>query len=273
MWKRNVFLFFIIPLCLGASFGQALDYAPWFGRSFEIQGRLSSILQTYPAVSAKGSSSYSSTDLFLNGSVAVPLLDLISAEIEGGLLHTRHHPFGGDHLTFLGRYLWVDDTVGDFASITSGLAITQVFQPGLNNISVFHHGGIEVEAHVAYGNEIVCEEFWTSRAWGIVGLGIGDHGAPWIRANLQWDNNCWDRHQWSCFIRSLWGLGARDLRVRAFHGYGSVQHQSVDCGASYEYVLPATSLVKLEGAFRVYARNAPRLATHLVASFIYPFGI
>ncbi|CCB86972.1 MULTISPECIES: hypothetical protein [Parachlamydia] len=272
MRKLVVFSFFLL-CCFSISISDALDFSPWYGRNLEIQGRLNNRIQTYGSVNAKGSSHYSSTDYFLDGSLSIPVLDHLSGEIECGFLTTRRHSFSFDHLSLLARYLWWNDAIGDRLSLVTGVVITQVFKQGLHDISVFHHGGFEIEPNIAWGKEMSCEEFWTSRWWGLFGVGIADHGAPWIRANLQWENNHWDQHQWIVFVRSLWGLGPGNLHVDRFHGYGGVQHQSVDCGAKYQYLLESSATVGLEYAIRAYAHNCPSAASQFVLSIFYPFGV
>lgn len=270
---RKSFVFALFLLCKTFSCGLALDYAPWFERTFEIRGGVSAFQQAYSSVNAEGSTHYSSKDYFFTGNLAIPLLDVIGAEIEGGLFSTPRHSFGVSHLSFMGRYSWMSDTIGDPCSLMVGARLSQVFKKALNDISLFYHGGIEFEPFVSIGKEVICEEFWISRAWGLLAMGIADHGYPWVRANAQWDTNCWDTHQWSIFIRSLWGCGSRSLRIRSFHGYGTIQHQSIDIGGSYQYLLCSEGFLGVEGSFRVFARNCPRLVSCIAISFYYPFGI
>ncbi|MBS4168890.1 hypothetical protein [Parachlamydia sp. AcF125] len=271
---RKILLFSLFLWgCFSISISHALDFSPWYGRNLEIQSRLFNRIQAYSSVNAKGSSRYSSTDYFLEGSLSVPILDLINVEIECGFLKTHRHSFNFDHLSLLGRYLWMNDVIGERVSLVTGVAFTQVFRQGLNDISVFHHGGFEIEPHIAWGKEVSSEEFWTSRGWGLLALGIADQGAPWIRANLHWENNHGDRHQWGMFVRSLWGLGTRRLRIHKFQGYGRVRHQSVDCGAKYQYAWDSTATAEIEFGMRVYAHNCPRTASQLTISILYPFGL
>lgn len=167
-----------------------------------------------------------------------------------------------------------DITDEDPVSLTGGITISQVFKPGLRNLSSFNHGGIQAEGHVAVGKEYSCMQFWTSRLWGVVGFGLADMGSPWILANAAWEHNWWNNHHAQLYVRTLWGLGHNSLSLcDNFRGYGPIGHHSVDIGARYSYLFCNGANLSAEYGFRVYARDCPRAVNIISIIFFYPLKL
>lgn len=265
-------LFFLI-LSLSSILG-ATERMPWYPRYLELQPRATYRFQEYSKVDTKeGTRHHGSHDHFLHLSLSAAY-DRWCAEIEATGAATRHENFNLADLSLTGRYLWLDDVVGDAVSLTTGLTVTQVITLARHDISCFYHGGIEVEGHVAVGKELtLCEEFWRSRLWGVVGFGVADLGSPWVRANMAWEHNVWDRHRVRLFVASLWGLGHRDLKIHHFRGFGPIRHQLIDLGLLYGYHFECGFSVDVGYAYRVYARNCPLQANQFLVSLLYPFGL
>lgn len=263
--------FFFIMICHSLF---ATELLPWYGQMLEIETRAACQMQAYQCVSARHRSiQQPACDLFFDLSAASSYND-IAGEVEVIASDTRYRSFGMDCIKLTARYRWMNDIVGEPISLVSGVSISQVFKTGLRNLSSFHHGGIEGEFHLAAGKEHSFRQFWTSRYWGVVGVGIADMGYPWVRGDMAWEHNYCDVHQVRFFVNSLWGLGHKSLHLKPFHGYGPVRHQLIDIGLRYSRFLLCNGMtVSLEYAFRPYARNCPKQVSSLYVSVSYPLGL
>lgn len=252
----------------------ATDLRPWYGSTLEIEACAAAQLQAYRGIDSDGDSKRRpACDLFFDLSAATSY-DNLAAELEVIASDTRYQTFGMDSIKLTGRYRWLNDIVGEPVSLVTGLTISQVFKPGLRNLSSFHHGGIECEAHASVGREKSFMQFWLSRYWAIFGIGVADMGYPWITGNLAWEHNFCERHHLRVFANSLWGLGHHRLQADfPFHGYGLIRHQFIDVGARYAFVFERTGTLNLEYAYRVFGRNCPKAVNLVYLSIIYPFGL
>jgi hypothetical protein len=267
-WMLLCLFFPLLPL-------KALELKPWFTPMFELQGRATTLGQLYYSVDTKeGKIKYPAGSFFLDLELFTTLLQQWSVEFEAIAAQTRHRSFGFDSLSLTGRYLWMDDVVGDPVSLTTGLTLYKVFKLSRHDLSIFHHGGIEAELHAAIGKEISCGAEWKTRAWCVAGLGVGDLGSPWIRADAHWEHRWCMLHQLRFSLLTLWGLGTRPLRsVRHFQGYGPIQHHSIDAGLRYTYLLNHGIALSAEYAFRVYAHNCPSSANFILFILDWPLTL
>ena len=269
MFKKILALSILMPMLAFST-----ELKPWYDRELEIHSRTTYWLQSFHHLDVShGPSQYRSNDSFLT-------LSLLAARLawcfegEAAAAKTRRHPFGMDHIKLTGRYLWLSDVLADPISLTTGVSISSVFKPARHDIGSFHHGGIETEFHAAVGRESSCYQFWTSRWWSVVGLGIGDIGSPWIRLDADWEHNWWDTQKLRLFAHTLWGLGHRSLSLKKhFPGYGYIRHQSIDVGARYSYLFYCGVTLSLEYARRLYAENCPRNVNFFLVQLHYSFPI
>lgn len=261
-------------MCLLPLAGMATDLKPWYSRYLEIQPKATYLYQHYNSINdGHHNASRTSNNNFLTLSVG-GAYDIYSVELETTLAATHHRSFGFCDFKLTGRYQWLDDVVGDPVSLVTGVTVIQDFKIARNDISCFYHGGIEGEFHVAVGREKVCEQFWTSRWWGVGVFGIADIGSPWIRADLGWDRNWWDVHEIGLRMYTLWGLGGERLNLeKHFHGYGPIHHQSIDLCINYHYHSECYGIFGAGYAYRVYARNCPSYVNMVELSYLYPFGL
>ena len=260
--------FILLPLFLCAT-----EYAPWFDRVLEFEARGSAAYQAFNSVDSKGRSrSYKTRDLFSNLSLALAI-PMASVELETLLARTHHRTFGFDNFKFTGRYLWMDDVVGDPASITSGLSLIFPYKRALHDVSSFHHGIFELESHVAVGKEYDCWDRWQFRHYGLFIAGIADRGSPWLALRYFAESRVLDRYSVQCFIRGLMGLGWRRLHPHHFQGYGAVGHRSIDGGIRLSYQFDFEGQLFVEYVRRFYARNFPKDVNWVQITYLYPFGI
>lgn len=274
--RKTAALLGLLPSLLAITPIQAADLRPWYPRFAEIQPQATYLYQNYQTVqSPDGDFHYSSNDSFLTLSAGIPYYQWYG-EFDVVLANTRHRTFGLDNLNLTARYQIWDDVAGvDQYSLVGGLTVFTAVKRAVRDISSFHHGQIEAEAHLAIGKETSdnCERFWNSRWWGIVAVGIADIGSPWLRLNYQWEKNFFDIYQWGVFANTLWGFGGDNLSHHHFRGYGPIGHRSVDVGLFATYNFEWGGILTASYAFRAYARNFPANTNLLSISFLYPFGL
>lgn len=263
--------FSIFLICSGLN---AIEYSPWLGNVLEPNLRASAWLNSYQSVdTGHGVKRQAACDGFFDLDVSLAYRENIEFELEAVAAKTRTHCFGMDSVLFAGKYRFWNDIVGDPLTVTAGAVVSKVFKHALQDIAAFHHGGIQGEVYLSAGREFSCMQFWMSRVWGVVGFGIADLGSPWIRGDIAWEHNCWDRHQFKLFVDTLWGLGHNNLHLHHFKGYGPVNHQSVDAGIRYSLGFDYGIFLRFEYAYRVYARNCPRHVNRALLSLFYPLGL
>lgn len=263
-------------LCVFAfniSWLSATELRPWFGLVAELETRETVICEVYDSIETDAHiHKHMSYNGFLDLSVSLAPLEQWSGELELVMADTHHRSFGMDSLLFTGRYRWLNDIVDDPVSLATGLTVSKVFKPARHDPAIFHHGGIGCEAHISVGREWSCMQFWTSRIWGVCGFGVADEGSPWIRANVAWEHNWWDRHRLQVSLNTLWGLGHNRFNF-PFDGYGSVRHQSVDGAVRYTFAYVEDMEFSVEYAYRLYAQNCPKGANFFLLSFYYPIKL
>jgi hypothetical protein len=253
----------------------ATERKPWYGPELVPQGILDVAVQAFNDVDTKfGSKRYASCDLFVDMGLLLSRTENTSYELELLFADTRHRTFGLDSVKLTGAYLWLDDVIGDPISLSTGVTATSVFKQARHDLAVFHHGGIEGEIFASVGREAVCSNFWTWRWWGVAGVGLGDIGSPWVRGDFHCEWNWWNCDRLDVFLETLWGLGGRDVHsVHHFHGYGPIEHHSVDVGGAYTRVFDYGIELKMQYSFRAYAKNCPENASIVLVHLLYPFSL
>lgn len=263
-------LFQLLPHC-----GEATEYQPWLGNFYEFEWRSSLRFQEYAWLSTDARlKKYRSHDVFLNASLSNALPDPeIGAEIEIVQGGTKKQKGGIDQVKITGRYLWLDDVAGDPLSVIFGLSYIQAFQRSLKDVSSFHHGLYNGEVFCSIGKETPLERLWGARWWVVGAIGVAEQGSPWMRIDLNYEKRIKDHHELAAFLRTLWGLGHKRLRLHDFRGYGPIQHQSIDLGLRYTYVIEFYGNASIEYSFRPYAQNFPCYAHQVIAQIMYQFGL
>lgn len=250
------------------------ELEPWFGPDLLFQTHLKYLWQNYQKIATGDSSeSLHANDNFFTLGALLPYHEW-SGELELTYADTRHRSMGWDNVRLTGRYLWLNDVNGfDPFSLVTGMTITQASKQAVRDIGSFHHGKIEAEAFVSVGKENPVENFWSSRWWGVLGIGTADIGYPWLRTEAVWEKNWFERQQLRLRALALVGFGHENLHRCHFRGYGPIAHRSVDLAARYSYFFECSGTISLEYCRRVFAYNFPKNANQVVISFIYPLGM
>lgn len=260
---------FLIP-----NWGAATERLPWVGNYLEFEWRHTAYLQDYPYVASHSYyTPYASSDIFFVASLSNAFKPEFSLEAEAMVAKTCRQDWAIDHLRLTGRYMWSNDIAGDEFSFTTGVSLTQAFDHSLHDMSSFHHGRSEAELFLSVGKEYADGKEWISRWWGVFGTGTAERGSPWFRGELNLEGRFCDVYAWRVFIHSLAGIGHKCLRLDDFHGYGSLQHQSIDLGFRYTYFIEFFGELAFEYSYRIYARNFPAKTSHLLLTLLYTFGL
>lgn len=265
---------FVIPLLLLCVSVYGTEYHPWFGKDKLIEVDTVFSYRYYPHVDVNGTTRPRySNDYFGNFAARVSPTPAWSFEVEIDTASTRSTCYSLDSTLYTGRYLILDDVIGDLISLAAGITVSQATTSGLRDISTFHNGQMEYEFHLAFGKESSCRQFWTSRFWGLTGCGIANRGSPWLKVILGYDKNCWDWHHYGIYLQGLYGFGQQDLNLfERFKGYGFVKYRALDITAYYTYSTDALGSATFAYTLRPWAHNFPTHAHALTVRVTIPIN-
>ncbi len=252
----------------------SLDKEPWFTDLWEFNFRSAYTYSYYPSVEgAIQKNQKTSRDNFLTFDLGVCPADTLSVDVDLEFADTPIQKMGYRSSAFQVRYQFLDDIVGDFATITTGASFRGVSRHGLKDPSCPYHSDVNGALNLAIGKEWASNNFWQFRAFGYGSGGLANNGSGWIdylvsiQANI---NNC---HRFSIFNVGYFGFGSKEtLNIDHFHGYGAIHHQSLDVGVKYSYVFPIWGHLSVMYTRRVYAKLFPQDANFFTLSYTLPFS-
>lgn len=260
---------------LGAAPLAALPVEPWLGDYYEFFFDGSYTFDYYNRVAnALGGPKHSSRDhqVLLGLGFTFPQNVEAYAEIE--FARTTRQEFNFRSFGLQGRYLWLDDVIGDPVSLTTGLSMRGVAHYSLKDISCPYAAEFNMELNISAGKEWSCGKFWTLHTYGFGAVGIAQRGAPWTRVLLSTEWNWEDKHRFQLFGRGDFGFGGRNfVNVNHFHGYANIHHQSIDIGATYRKVFLIWGTLSFEYARRIYAHAYPQGVNFFTVSYNLPFSL
>ena len=238
--------------------GAATERAPWYGRAAELELRTTYGYGWYDRVdTGAGTVPRLSDDNYFNVSLAAAL-ERWAGEVELLSAGTSFRDFAVSHGRGTVRYQLTNDCIGDPLSVTAGLSLTFPEASARRDISLGYHGDVEVDGHLAFGRELVCNPCWLVRQWTVIGLGYAGRGAPWSSLECNLDAEWCAHHRLRAFVAGLVGWGDEDLVLPPlFRRYATVNHRSIDWGVAYEYVVDYWGTLNIDYCQRVYAPNYP----------------
>lgn len=254
---------------------EGFDQKPWNGNWFEFQANTSYTYQNYNRLQSKdGSVKFSANDSFFDlGLSFIPLPELVAA-INFEFAKTNEMDFNFDSFSFTGKYIILDDIGGDDIALACGAIVSFPVKKAIHDYSQFYHGLVNFEPYLSLGKEFSKGPYWTYRTWGLVGFGIATRSNPWFDFKAIVEKNWTDIHQLSLIGDFKIGLGTRDLvKEKSFVGYGRINHQSLDIGLKYAYLMGIYGRINLGYVHRVYAKNAPENANLITIAYLIPFSI
>lgn len=253
----------------------ATQLKPWFGNVFEFEARATYFAQNFENMdTGLGPQYYNSNDNFGALSLATNIWGNWNVELEVVAGETRAHSFNFDSALLTGRFLVLDDVIGDPVSLTVGITAIQTNRISLYDPARFHHGFLGAEFHAAVGRETVCGARWNRRWWVVGAVGTADIGSPWMRGDAFYEFQLKCQSSLELGVRTLWGFGDDNiLLLEDFAGYGPIAHRSVDLGVAYIYRFDIWGSLRLEYRHRVYAHNFPEQVNFFLVEYLYPFGL
>lgn len=271
-YPKPYLLFYLVVVCQCFQIS-ATEYQPWLGNLYEFESQTTLNYQGYRRVSiGTQSKNYKAENTFIQASFVANFLDG-ALELEAIEANTKRQRGDLDHLKLTFRSVLQNDIAGDERSVTVGVSYIQAFNRSLKDFSSFHHGQEEGEFFLSIGREKAFEALWSSRWWSLLGMGIANQGSPWLRFNLAYEVRLREKHEVKFLMNSLWGMGQHKLNLFHFKGYGSIQHQSVDVGVAYTYLLDYFGSLRLGYMYRLHARNFPLNTHQIIAQLHYQFGL
>ncbi len=251
-----------------------LDREPWLTDQWEFNFRPTYTYSYYPSVEgALQHHQKTSHDNFLTFDLGVCPTPSLSCDIDLEFADTPIQKMGYRSLAFQVRYQFLDDIVGDFATITTGAYVRGVSRHSLKDPSCPYHSDINGALNLSLGKEWGNGQYWQMRAFGYVDGGMANHGSGWTRYLISFQTNTHNRHRFGIFNEGYFGFGNQEsLNIDHFHGYGSIHHQSLDVGARYSYVFRIWGHFTLMYTRRVYAKLFPQDANFFTLSYTLPFS-
>jgi hypothetical protein len=172
-----------------------------------------------------------------------------------------------------GRYLWLDDIIGDWASLVTSFSARIVSPNMLKDVSTPYHGNVDLELSISLGKELDSFRFWRFRFWGFGLIGIANRGSPWLRGGAFFEGNLDDTHKWALYLLGSHGYGRkRSIDIANFRGYGRIRQKSIDIGARYGYRMGVWGTLRFDYLRRVKASLCPENVNTFVISYLLPFS-
>lgn len=222
----------------------------------------------------KDPASYKSHDLHVDLNLGMRFLPNIEAEVEVDFTRTSLLPFGLQLVGFQGRYQLLDGFGSDLVSLVLGARAFFVPTRNMRDFSSPYHAQGNIEVNCSCGKEWFGKTQYAMLLWGVLGVGQGNRGLPWIRPELHLDVQL-PKGSASIYGKSYIGLGRiRDLVLSQFdRGYGDIMHRSIDLGVRYVVDAGVWGDLSLNYEYRVWAYSFPAKANTFYLLYQLPFSV
>lgn len=186
----------------------------------------------------------------------------------------RNRLFDLEGAVAAGRWLLMNDIIGDPVSLTTGVALAYSPNKASKNSSLLRHAPFEAELHFAVGREVTSRATWSSRWWGFGACTFSSKGNPRAEGFLTWEKNFQDKHRLGFFGDYLYGLGSRKLSsIEQFDGYRSLGYRTFKGGIAYTYVMDVWGEVTAKYSRSFYEKYMPEDRERLSLQLFLPFGL
>ncbi len=271
--KKTTVITSLAAMLAAAACG-AFEEKPWFGNQWEFRldtaytySRFTSVQN---ALQPLKSPSNNQDLLFDLGFCPEDGLD-VETEVE--FAHTPRQLWARRSVGIQARFRLLDDLIGDPVSLSIGGSLRLVANNSIKDISSPYAARWNAEIHTAIGKEWSSGPSWRMRIYGLGTIGQGNRGSPWTRARLALANNEEDGKEVEIFAEGYWGFGSQQkVNINDFHGWGKIDHSSVDLGVGYHQHFPVWGTLGIDYAYRVYARSYPKAASTLTLFYKLPFS-
>lgn len=266
---RFSYCFLFLPICAGA-----IQIEPWLGEVYQFQLLGTYSYSHYPNVqNASVPLKKPSNDQLFAGSLEWVYGENGDGEIELEVVNTPRQSWGYRSSALQLRYLWLNDVCCDPISLMTGLIVRNVNSTSLRDVSSPYHANMNFEINTAFGREWCSKNDWLLRLFGFFGVGMGNRGSPWIRAQAAFQGYCSGRHQGQLFALGYFGFGEKSrVNTEHFFGWAKFHHQSIDLGGSYRYLFDYYGSLSLDLTYRLFARSFPKELFALYVTYTLPFS-
>lgn len=269
---KNPFLYSI----LGSSLVFGFEQSPWLDFPYEFHFTTAFAESYYSNISNaiyQESKYKNSFNEHIQFNLDVTTLSSLEAELELEFFQTKATNFTLESVGFEVRKQVSDDIQGDLLSTTIGASFRFVPDHALSDPFVPYQGLLNFEANLVLGKEFDQAFDWTKRGYLFLATGLANQGAPYLKAN-----GVFEMHRmhnlFGVFLNTYFGFGGRSkIDEKSFHGYGKIQHQSVDVGLRYKYLFDIYGSLSAEFSYRVYAFSFTKNQTVLEIRYWFPFSI
>ncbi len=267
--KRLFLSLLLVPFYLGA-----LETQPWFGDVYEFHflgsyaySQFSTVQNGIPQLT----SPFQSNLVYLGLDFSPSPEWSVDTDLQ--VADTTQEGFYFRTWGLQGRYLWLDDIVGDPITFTTGANLRVMSTTSLHDVSSPYHGNVDFECNFALGKEFDVADSCRFRLWGYGALGQANRGSPWVRAILAFETNIEDAHKMGLFASGTNGYGANRLVfIDHFNGYGKIRQKSIDLALRYGYRIGVWGTIRVEYQRRVLAKSCPQNVNTFVLSYLLPFS-
>lgn len=259
----------LFPIC-----AMGLEVQPWFGDVYEFHllsgytySRFNKVQNGRPQLTESFNANviYFGLDFSLSPEWAV------DADIQ--FADTTQMSFNFRTAALQGRYLWLDDIIGDKISLSTGFNARVTPTYALHDISCPSRANIDFELNVSIGKEFEATESWLFRVWGFGCVGHANRGSPWVRGTVALETNIEDQHKLALYADGNNGYGRYPyLSTDHFNGYAKIRTKSIDIGLRYGYRTGVWGTLRFEYARRVLAKAAPAGVNTWIVSYLLPFS-
>lgn len=265
----------VILICIGLMTQMnALEEQPWFYPPFNFHAKGDFDGSFFTNVNnGFNPIDYHSTNMQATVGLLAPISPSYDAEIEAQFESTSARNFGLESAAFQVRRLLLNDIIGDFVSLDTGINIRGVPKSRLRDVAVPYHDLWNFELIASLGKEFAKEDDWSWRTFVTGAVGQANRGYPWLKANFDIRAKAFKDYIFSAFLKSYFGLGPRTLiDVHHFNGYGMYRHQSVDIGATFTILFSVKGSLTLSYAHRFFAKTFPEDYNSFRLTYDLPFS-
>ena len=252
----------------------ALEIQPWLGSVYEFHflgnysySRFNSVQGSLPQLNAP-----------FNANVAYMGLDFTmgpewAVDMDVQFADTTQMDFNFRTGALQGRYLWLDDLVGDSVSLTTGFNARGTPSYALHDVSCTSRSNLDFELNCSVGKEFEANPNWLIRLWASGVLGQGIWGNPWVRGVAAIETNIMEQHKIGIFAEGVNGFGRHThVLIDHFDGYGKIRYKAIDLAIRYGYRLGVWGTIRAEFAHRFLAKAYPSEVNTWAISYLLPFS-
>jgi hypothetical protein len=252
----------------------ALEEQPWFGDVYQCHflgsyafSRFNSVQNGVPQLTKP----FNANQLYFGLDFCPSPIWSIDTDLQ--FADTTAMSFNFRSLALQGRYLWLDDIIGDPISFVTGANIRFTSSKALRDLSCPSHGNVDFELNFALGKEWEASGNWLMRVWGYGAVGHANRGAPWVRALVSLETNIEDVHKIALYAEGVNGYGRHvHVDTEHFYGYARIREKVIDVGIRYGYRMGVYGTLRFEYIRRVLAKSAPQRVNTGSISYLLPFS-